>query len=76
MLAILYLIGHLDRANIGNAKIEGLSDDLNLVGNQWNIVLSLFFIPYVLFGAHPFYRTCQPSQFVANVQQRYPATYF
>jgi MFS family permease len=48
MLAVLYLISHLDRANIGNAKIEGLAADLNLVGNQWNIVLSLFFIPYVL----------------------------
>ncbi|KAH6887432.1 major facilitator superfamily domain-containing protein [Thelonectria olida] len=48
MLAVLYLISHLDRANIGNAKIEGLADDLNLVGSQWNIVLSLFFIPYIL----------------------------
>lgn len=48
MLAILYLISHLDRANIGNAKIEGLVEDLNLVGNQYNIVLSLFFIPYIL----------------------------
>jgi hypothetical protein len=28
MLAILYLISHLDRANIGNAKIEGLAEDL------------------------------------------------
>jgi hypothetical protein len=44
----LYLISHLDRANIGNAKIEGLYEDLNLVDNQWNIVLSLFLIPYVL----------------------------
>ena len=48
MLAVLYLISHLDRAIIGNAKIEGLATDLNLVGNQWNIVLSLFFIPYIL----------------------------
>ncbi|GJN69243.1 MFS transporter [Purpureocillium lilacinum] len=48
MLSVLYLISHLDRANIGNAKIEGLDKDLNLKGNQWNIVLSLFFVPYVL----------------------------
>ncbi|KAI1500053.1 putative MFS transporter [Biscogniauxia marginata] len=48
MLAILYLIAHIDRANIGNAKIEGLDKDLGLVGNQYNIALSLFFIPYVL----------------------------
>ncbi|KAM0455038.1 hypothetical protein ACHAPV_007925 [Trichoderma viride] len=48
MLAILYLVSQLDRANIGNAKIEGLSEDLHLVGNQYNVVLALFFIPYIL----------------------------
>lgn len=48
MLAVLYLISHLDRANIGNAKIEGLVKDLGLTGIQWNIVLSIFFVPYVL----------------------------
>lgn len=50
MLAVLYLISHLDRANIGNAKIEGLAEDLKLSGVQWNIALSLFFVPYVLLG--------------------------
>ncbi|TDZ49762.1 putative transporter [Colletotrichum trifolii] len=37
----LYLISHLDRANIGNAKIEGLAEDVKLDGVQWNIALSL-----------------------------------
>ncbi|OJI99292.1 hypothetical protein ASPVEDRAFT_69737 [Aspergillus versicolor CBS 583.65] len=48
MLAVLYLISHLDRANIGNAKILGLTEDLGLSGIQYNIALSLFFIPYIL----------------------------
>ncbi|KAF9886341.1 hypothetical protein FE257_011600 [Aspergillus nanangensis] len=48
MLALLYLLSHLDRANIGNAKIEGLAKDLQLGGLQWNTVLSVFFIPYIL----------------------------
>lgn len=48
MLATLYLVSQLDRANIGNAKIEGLAEDLRLVGNQYNVVLALFFIPYIL----------------------------
>ena len=48
MLAILYLVSHIDRANIGNAKIEGLVEDLGLSGVQWNVVLSVFFVPYVL----------------------------
>lgn len=50
MLGILYLISHLDRANIGNAKILGLTEELGLSGMQYNIALSLFFIPYVLLG--------------------------
>lgn len=50
MLALLYLLSHLDRANIGNAKIEGLVEDLKLDGIEWNIVLSVFFIPYILLG--------------------------
>ncbi|KAK6196939.1 HIR complex subunit [Pestalotiopsis sp. IQ-011] len=49
MLAFLYLICHIDRANIGNAKIEGMVEDLNMTGVQYNIVLAIFFIPYVLF---------------------------
>ncbi|KAH7130898.1 major facilitator superfamily domain-containing protein [Dactylonectria macrodidyma] len=49
MLALLYLICHIDRANIGNAKIEGMVDDLGMTGVQYNTVLSIFFIPYVLF---------------------------
>ncbi|KAL4989605.1 major facilitator superfamily domain-containing protein [Aspergillus falconensis] len=47
-LTVLYLISHLDRANIGNAKILGLTEDLGLSGIQYNVALSLFFIPYVL----------------------------
>lgn len=41
MLAFLYLICHIDRANIGNAKIEGMVEDLNMTGVQYNIVLAI-----------------------------------
>ena len=34
--------------NIGNAKLAGLPKDLHLTGSQYNITLSLFFIPYAL----------------------------
>jgi fucose permease len=33
---------------IQNAKIEGMVTDLNLNGVQWNTVLSVFFVPYIL----------------------------
>lgn len=41
MLAVLYLISHIDRANIGNAKIEGMVEDLKMTAIQYNTVLSI-----------------------------------
>lgn len=36
------------RANLGNAKIEGLEADLGMRGNDYNIANMMFFIPYIL----------------------------
>jgi len=36
--------------SLGNAKIEGLLDSIHVTGDQYNIALSIFFIPYVLGG--------------------------
>ncbi|BCS22289.1 uncharacterized protein APUU_30514S [Aspergillus puulaauensis] len=49
IMAILYLLSHIDRGNIGNAKIEGMDKDLGLVGNQYNIASTIFFVPYIIF---------------------------
>ncbi|KAL4895722.1 major facilitator superfamily domain-containing protein [Aspergillus ambiguus] len=49
ILSILYLFAFLDRGNIGNAKIEGLPEDLGLTGSQFNICLTVFFITYASF---------------------------
>ncbi|OJJ00072.1 hypothetical protein ASPVEDRAFT_51333 [Aspergillus versicolor CBS 583.65] len=49
IMAILYLLSHIDRGNIGNAKIEGMDKDLELVGNQYNIASTIFFVPYIIF---------------------------
>lgn len=48
MLMSLYLIANLDRANLGNAKIEGLEKDLDMSGNNYNVANMLFFVPYIL----------------------------
>ncbi|KAL4866026.1 hypothetical protein BDV12DRAFT_199576 [Aspergillus spectabilis] len=48
MLMALYLIANLDRANLGNAKIEGLEADLNMKGTDYNIANMMFFVPYIL----------------------------
>ncbi|KAK2731985.1 hypothetical protein FQN57_003046 [Myotisia sp. PD_48] len=49
MLALLYLLSFLDRGNIGNAKIEGLAEDLGLEGQQYNWCLTVFFFTYAAF---------------------------
>ncbi|CAF0894710.1 unnamed protein product [Didymodactylos carnosus] len=48
-LALLYLCSFLDRINIGNAKLAGIENDLHLTPSQYNVVLSIFFVGYVLF---------------------------
>ncbi|THZ88718.1 MFS general substrate transporter [Aureobasidium pullulans] len=49
MLTILYLLSFLDRGNIGNAKIEGLAEDLKLTGAEYNWCLTAFFFTYCAF---------------------------
>lgn len=34
----LWLLAFIDRSNIGNARIDGLTKDLNLTGDRFNIV--------------------------------------
>lgn len=46
-LGLLYLCSFLDRVNIGNAKLAGITTDLNMNGNDYNLALSLFFVGYV-----------------------------
>ncbi|KAI7879937.1 MFS general substrate transporter [Lichtheimia hyalospora FSU 10163] len=46
---LLYLCSFLDRSNIGNAKIAGITDDLNITESEYNVALSIFFIGYIIF---------------------------
>lgn len=43
-------MAYLDRANIGNAKIEGMLETLGMSEVQYNIALSIFFVTYIMFG--------------------------
>ena len=49
-LFALWLLAFIDRSNIGNARIDGLTHDLRLGGNgnKFNIALTIFYIPYIL----------------------------
>ncbi|RYO58698.1 hypothetical protein AA0116_g6802 [Alternaria tenuissima] len=45
----MYILAHLDRSNIANANAAGMSEDLGLSDNQYAMLVSLFFVAYVIF---------------------------
>jgi len=46
-VTILYLLSFLDRSNVANAKLDGLTTDLHMTGNQYLTGLTLFFVGYI-----------------------------
>ncbi|KAI0399989.1 major facilitator superfamily domain-containing protein [Xylaria palmicola] len=48
-ISLIFFLAFLDRTNIGNARIQGLDEDLKLSGHDYNIALFIFFVPYILF---------------------------
>ncbi|KAI1776975.1 putative MFS transporter [Hypoxylon cercidicola] len=48
-VSLLYLFCFIDRSNIGNARLAGLETDLGMSGNDYNVLLSIFFISYIVF---------------------------
>ncbi|KAG8414142.1 hypothetical protein J3458_011791 [Metarhizium acridum] len=46
-VGILYLLSFLDRSNVGNARIEGLLNDINATGNEYLTGLTVYFIGYI-----------------------------
>lgn len=48
VLAVMYFFNSLDKSNLGNAKTAGLEKTLGLKNRQYNTILSVFFVPYVL----------------------------
>ncbi|KAI9376232.1 major facilitator superfamily domain-containing protein [Aspergillus egyptiacus] len=49
LLGFLYLLALLDRSNIGNARIAGMEEDLDIQGNRYSWLLTIFYISYTLF---------------------------
>ncbi|KAA8571571.1 hypothetical protein EYC84_001569 [Monilinia fructicola] len=48
-LMLLFFLAFLDRVNIGNAKIQGMTKELKMVGHDYNVALLIFFPPYIFF---------------------------
>ncbi|KAM5385159.1 hypothetical protein ACJZ2D_001120 [Fusarium nematophilum] len=66
---ILYLLGFLDRANIGNAKTGGLEEDFGLTSSQYSIIVLVFFISYLVFEvpANMILTRVRPSVFLPGL---------
>lgn len=47
-LWILFMLGFMDRINLGNVSVLGIVEDLHLTGNNFNVALQVFFVPYIL----------------------------
>jgi len=41
---LLYSLAVLDRSNLGNARLAGMEDDINLSGNRYNLLGTIFYI--------------------------------
>ncbi|GJE96617.1 MFS general substrate transporter [Phanerochaete sordida] len=48
ILILMELCSSMDRSNIGNAKIQGLTTQLDLTGSRYNNALALYFLSYIL----------------------------
>ncbi|KAH9474630.1 putative transporter [Psilocybe cubensis] len=48
ILTMFYLLSFLDRANIGNARVAGLQKDLLMTDRQYQIAITITYVPYVL----------------------------
>jgi len=44
----LWPLAFIDRSDIGNARIDGLTTDLKLAGIKFNVALTVFYVPYIL----------------------------
>ena len=48
MMVLYYLLSFLDRTNIGNARLNGLAQDLKLTDYDYRIALTILYVPYIM----------------------------
>ncbi|KAJ5194471.1 Major facilitator superfamily domain general substrate transporter [Penicillium cf. griseofulvum] len=69
LVVLLYLFSFLDRVNIGNARLYGLEEDLGLVGNQYQVSVSILFVTYCFFEvpSNLVLKKLRPSRYIATI---------
>ncbi|KAJ5947065.1 hypothetical protein N7466_000080 [Penicillium verhagenii] len=50
LLCLMYFFDCMDRSNLANAKTDGLDEDLHFKGNDYSLLILLFYIPFGLFN--------------------------
>ncbi|KAI0305353.1 MFS general substrate transporter [Multifurca ochricompacta] len=48
IVGMFYLLSFLDRSNIGNARVAGLTKSLHMTTNQFSTALTITYVPYIL----------------------------
>ena len=48
LIFLLYSLSVLDRSNLGNARIAGMEDDIDIAGNRYTWLATVFYIAYIL----------------------------
>ena len=68
-MTLLYLLSYLDRVNIGQAKLDGLTQSLNITSAQYNAALSVFFSTYVVFKvpSNLLLKRLRPSRWIPSI---------
>lgn len=69
LVMLLYTFSFLDRVNIGNARLYNMETDLGLVGNQFQVAVSIFFVTYLLFEvpSNLVLKPLTPSRYIAFI---------
>ncbi|OLN93219.1 putative transporter C1002.16c-like protein 14 [Colletotrichum chlorophyti] len=68
-LCLLYLLAFLHRTNIGNAKIAGMNEDLEMSHSQYRSTLAIFFVSYAIFEplTNILLKSLRPSLFIPSI---------
>ncbi|KAJ3532091.1 hypothetical protein NMY22_g7890 [Coprinellus aureogranulatus] len=48
VVSMFYFLSFLDRTNLGNARVAGLQNDLNITNHQYSVALTVTYVPYIL----------------------------
>jgi MFS family permease len=68
MIFFMYFFNSIDRSNLGNGKTDGMDTDLHFTGNQYSILVMVFYIPFcgLCLPANLITRKFQPKWFLVS----------